>query len=216
MPKPAFAAGRPGQPLMRVVSAHEEPPPVDDAALVAELRAGAPGAPGLLWDRYAHVARRILRRMLGPSVDVEDALQDVFLRLFRDLETLREPTALKSFLIGIALHDATSELRRRRARRWLMLSDDGALPEAAVAEDGEFAEQRQALHALYRVLDRLDAQRRTVFVLRYVEGLELAELALILDCSLATVKRRVSDAAERVSRLAGRDPRLAAYVKGAP
>jgi RNA polymerase sigma-70 factor (ECF subfamily) len=64
--------------------------------------------------------------------------------------------------------------------------------------DPEFAEQRQALYALYALLDRIDTRRRTVFVLRYVEGLELAELALVLGCSLATCKRRVADAAERV------------------
>jgi RNA polymerase sigma-70 factor, ECF subfamily len=210
----AVHPGRPGPPL-RVVSASAEPLTYDDARLVAELRAGAPGAPGLLWDRYAAVARRILQRMLGPSADVEDALQDVFLRLFRDLRTLREPSALKSFLIGITLHVATSELRRRRARRWLMLSDDGALPEPASAADPSTVEERQALHALYGLLDRLDTKRRSVFVLRYVEGLELAELALVLNCSLATVKRRVAEAAERVSLLAERDPRLASYVKGA-
>src|SRR5688572_24680177 len=208
-------AGRPKPPLMRVVSAPAEWTRDDDAALVAELRAGMPGAAARLWDQYAHLARRILQRMLGPSADVEDALQDVFLRLFRDLSSLREPTALKSFLIGIALHVATSELRRRRARRWLLLSDDGALPEPPSTGDPQNDEQRQALYALYRLLDRLDTQRRLVFVLRYVEGLELAELALVLDCSLATVKRRVADAAQRVSLLAARDPRLSPYVGGA-
>jgi DNA-directed RNA polymerase specialized sigma24 family protein len=67
----------------------------------------------------------------APPRTSKDALQDVFLRLFRDLASLREPSALRSFLIGIALHVATSELRRRRARRWLMLSDDGKLPRSA-------------------------------------------------------------------------------------
>ena len=200
------------KPPLRVVPAPAEWTRDDDAALVAELRAGMPRAPGRLWDQYAPLARRILQRMLGPSADVEDALQDVFLRLFRDLGSLREPGALRSFLIGISLHVATSELRRRRARRWLMLSDDGKLPDPPANVDPEFAEQRQALFALYALLDRIDTGRRTVFVLRYVEGLELTELAMVLGCSLATCKRRVSDAAERVCRLASRDPRLSSYV----
>jgi RNA polymerase sigma-70 factor (ECF subfamily) len=151
--------------------------------------------------------------MLGPSAEVEDALQIVFLRLFRDFDSLREPSALRSFLIGITLHVATSELRKRRARRWLMLSDEGVLPEPDEAADVGSPEHRQALLALYRVLDRVDARRRTVFVLRYVEGLELAELSVVLGCSLATTKRRVADASERVCRLAARDPLLAAYVR---
>jgi RNA polymerase sigma-70 factor (ECF subfamily) len=94
----------------------------------------------------------------------------------------------------------------------LLLSDDGAIPETVQATDPEAFERRQALAALYRILDRIDTRRRLVFVLRYVEGLELAELAVVLGCSLATTKRRVADAADRVSLLASRDPALAAYV----
>jgi RNA polymerase sigma-70 factor (ECF subfamily) len=154
--------------------------------------------------------------MLGPGIDVEDALQEVFLRLFRDLDSLREPTALRSFLIGITVHVATTELRRRRARRWLLLSDDGTVPDTEPVSDVQRLEERRALHALYRVLDRVDTKRRVVFVLRYVDGLELSEIATVLGCSLATAKRRAADAASRISLLAARDPVLSAYVGGAP
>jgi RNA polymerase sigma-70 factor (ECF subfamily) len=211
MSKVSGLANRAGAPVVRVV-----PTPLDaddDAALVAAVRAQAPRAPGRVWDRYASLSRRLLSRMLGPSAEVDDALQVVFLRLFRDFDTLREPGALRSFIIGITVHVATSELRRRQARRWLLLSDDGALPEPEPAGDTEALEQRQALLALYRVLDRVDTKRRLVFVLRYVEGLELAELSSVLGCSLATTKRRVADAAERVNLLSSRDPFLAAYVR---
>jgi RNA polymerase sigma-70 factor (ECF subfamily) len=166
-----------------------------------------------MWDRYAPLVRRILRRMLGP-VDVEDGVQDAFLRLFRDLGSLRDPSALRSFLIGITLHVAKSELRRRRAKRWLRLSDDGVLAEPDVVAEDERHEPRAAIERLYKVLDRVSDERRTVFVLRFVEGLELAELSAVLDCSLATTKRRVADAAQRVCQLAASDPVLAPYLEG--
>lgn len=201
-----------GSPRLRIVGA-DEPREVDDAALVAGVRANEPAAAGQMWDRYASLVRRILRRMLGP-VDVEDGVQDAFLRLFRDLASLRDPSALRSFLIGVTLHVAKSELRRRRARRWLMLSDDCVL--AATDVTGERIEPRAAVVRLYKVLDRLSDGRRTVFVLRYVEGLELAELSAVLDCSLATTKRRVSDAAARVHALAAADPLLAPYLEAPP
>jgi RNA polymerase sigma-70 factor (ECF subfamily) len=167
-----------------------------------------------VWDRYAVLVRRLLRRTLGPGVDVEDSVQEAFLRLFRDLDSLRDASALRSFLVGITLHVATSELRRRRARRWLLLSDDGAVPHTEVVSDEHVLEQRQALHALYRILDRVDTGRRMAFVLRYVEAMELSEISAVLGCSLATTKRRVADAAERISLLASRDPHLAPYVGG--
>jgi RNA polymerase sigma-70 factor (ECF subfamily) len=166
-----------------------------------------------MWDRYASLVRRILRRMLGP-VDVEDGVQDAFLRLFRDLGSLRDPATLRSYLIGITLHVAKSELRRRRAKRWLLLSDDGGRAEPDALAPDEWHEPRAAVLRLYKMLDRISDERRTVFVLRYVEGLELAELSAVLDCSLATTKRRVADAARRVCALAASDPFLAPYVEG--
>ena len=186
----------------------------DDAALVAGVRANESGAAGRMWDRYASLVRRILRRMLGP-VDVEDAVQDAFLRLFRDLASLRDPCALRSFLIGITLHVAKSELRRRRARRWLLLSDGDVAGPAEPATD-EWHEPRAAVLRLYRMLERISDERRTVFVLRFVEGLELAELSAVLDCSLATTKRRVADVARRVCLLAAADPLLAPYLERRP
>jgi RNA polymerase sigma-70 factor (ECF subfamily) len=189
-------------------------PREDDAALVAGVRAGAPRAAARLWDRYSTLVRRILRRVLGPTADVEDGVQDSFLRLFRDLHSLRDPAALRSFLIGITLHVAKSELRRRRAKRWLLLSDDGVIAEPENIAQGHDHEARAALVRLYRVLDRVSSERRVVFVLRYVEGLELAELSVVLGCSLATTKRRVADAARRVCLLAAADPLLAPYVAG--
>lgn len=216
MPSAPALAGRVKPAHVRVVSPSAGDVSEDDAALVVAVRARAPFAAARVWDRYASVSRRLLRRVLGPTAEIEDALQEVFLRLFRDFDSLREPTALRSFVFGITLHVATDELRRRRARRWLLLSDDGELPESDLESEGHRDEQRQALYALYRILDRIDTKRRLVFVLRHVEGLELAELSLVLGCSLATTKRRVAEAAERVSRLAARDPHLLPYVGGAP
>lgn len=198
------------RPHLRIASTGEGPR--DDAALVAGVRAGEPGAAGKMWDRYASLVRRVLRRMLGP-VDVEDGVQEAFLRLFRDLGSLRDPGSLRSFLIGITLHVAKTELRRRRAKRWLLLAADDVLAEPEALAPNEWHEPRAAVLRLYSVLDRISDERRTVFVLRYVEGLELAELSVVLDCSLATAKRRVADAARRVTFLAASDPLLAPYLE---
>ena len=188
-------------------------PELSDSALVYAVREGLPMASAHIWQRYSQLVRRILRRALGPSVDVEDAVQDTFLSLFRDIGSLRNPAALRSYLIGITLHVAKSELRRRQARRWLLLSMDGVLPEQEELADAQQLEEREALRRLYGVLDRMDTKRRLAFVLRYVEGMELHEISTALGCSLSTTKRRVADAAKRVSRLAAKDPVLCAYLE---
>ncbi|MFT3766538.1 MAG: sigma-70 family RNA polymerase sigma factor [Minicystis sp.] len=186
----------------------------DDAAVARALAEGQEAAAAIAWDRYAGMVRGVLRRSIGPDADVEDAVQDVFLRFFSQIGALRDPAAMRSFLMGITLHVAGSELRRRRVRRWLRLTVDGTLPDRA--GEGDDGEARAALRRLYAILDRLDDDGRLVFVLRHLEGLELTEVAEALGTSLATAKRRLAKVTARVLAMITRDPALAEYVRGLP
>ena len=184
--------------------------PIDDATLARAAADGDPAAAGMLWDRFATLVRGVLRRSIGPHHDVDDQVQEVFIRLFRQVGTLREATALRSFVIGITIRVAQTELRRRRMRRWLTLSDSGELPDVGewvVDEDA-----REALSRLYTILDRVDDESRLVFVLRHIELLELTEVAAAVGISLATTKRRLTKVVARVRAMVGRDPILARYL----
>ena len=203
---PAPTPPRPSR-LSLVGGAPRDP---DDATLARALAEGQARALGLVWDRYAALVRGILRRALGPGADVDDQVQVAFVELFRDAKNLRDPGALRSFLIGITTRVARAELRRRRFRRWLHLTDDGAVPEAA--DDAADDDAREAVARLYGVLDRLDEKGRMMFVLRHVEGLELTETAAAMGVSLATAKRHLAKVTARVHAMAARDPILAGYL----
>lgn len=183
---------------------------LDDAGLACAAAEGHSGAPAAIWDRYATLVCGLLRRSLGPSVDVEDLVQETFLAFFREVKNLRDPSALRSFLVGITVRVARGALRRRRLRRWLMLTDDGVLPEEPWEGVDEGA--REALARLYALLDRLDEKTRLLFVLRHIEGLELTEAAEATGVSLATAKRHLAKATARVQAMTERDPLLAAYL----
>jgi RNA polymerase sigma-70 factor (ECF subfamily) len=187
------------------------PADLDDAGLARAAAEGHAGAPAAIWDRYATLVRGLLRRSLGPGFDVEDLVQETFLSFFREVKNLRDPAALRSFLIGITVRMARSSLRRRRLRRWLSLTDTGVLPEAPW--EGVDEDAREALARLYALLDRLDAKARLLFVLRYIEGLELTEAAEATGVSLATAKRHLAKVTARVQAMAERDPLLAAYLE---
>lgn len=189
---------------MRLVAATaDESEVARDIELARALIAGSSEAAELAWERYAPLVHRIVSRAIGPDADVEDVTQEIFYRLFSRIGTLRKPEALRSFVISFAIRIVKWELRRRRARRWLTLSETGEVPEAQLTVMD--AESRYALRRLYALLDRLSTRERLVLVLRHVEGMTLEEIADAMGLSLATVKRGLRRASLRVSQMIDSD-----------
>jgi RNA polymerase sigma-70 factor (ECF subfamily) len=184
----------------------------DDAALVLALQRSEAGAAALVWRRFVPMVRATVRRMLGPGRDEDDVVQEVFLRFFGSVHRLREPALVRSFLFGICVRTVRKEIRRRKLRSWLRLADsvdDLAVDWPAVAGD---AEAREAIRRFYAVLDGLRGESRSLLVVRFLEGKELAEVARLHEMSLSTVQRKLAKAVARVTVLVRQDPALSAYV----
>lgn len=189
------------------------PPVPDDAAVVAALRRGDAGAELAAWNRFSPSVDATVRRLLGPAPDGEreDLVQEVFIRFFRGVARLREPAAVRGFLVGICLRVVRGEIAARRRRSWLRLTSTGEAPERpAGARDDE---AREAVRRYYAVLDRLPGQERSIFVARTIEGLTLEEVAAAHEISVSTAQRRIERATERVTRIVERDPLLASFVE---
>jgi RNA polymerase sigma-70 factor (ECF subfamily) len=181
-----------------------------DVALVEALRRGAPQAELAAWNRFAGGVDQTLRRLLGPGPDREDLLQEVFIRFFRRVGTLREPAAVRGFLTGICVHVVRAEITRRQRRRWLSLTPTGEVPEGAAGVPD--LEGREAVTRYYRLIDRLGNKDRSFFVARTIEGLTLEEVAAAHDVSVSTAQRRINRASKRVAALVRRDPMLARFA----
>jgi RNA polymerase sigma-70 factor, ECF subfamily len=185
-----------------------------DTELVQAVRADDAGAQALLWQRYSPVARRLLVRALGPCLEIEDLVQEVFLRVFVRLPALQDPAALRPFVLSVAANVLKWELRRRWVGRRVRLSDTGTLPELAGTPDD--LEARQALLRCYQVFDALSAKERIAFVLRYMEEMTVREVAATLSVSVSTAKRWVNRAAAKVAEQVARDPDLRAFFGAKP
>jgi RNA polymerase sigma-70 factor (ECF subfamily) len=186
---------------------------MDDEALACALIAQQPAAARIAWQRFSPLVRRIVRRAIGPVGDVEDLVQDVFLRLFAKVHSLREPKVLKAFIISITTLTLRQELRRRKLKSWLGLRADPAALDLRVVHPDPMA--RQALERFYALLDHMSARDRTAFVLRFLEGMELIEVAAALAVSLATAKRCLARAQRRMQSYVERDPLLREYLTAA-
>jgi RNA polymerase sigma-70 factor (ECF subfamily) len=181
----------------------------EDARLVRAARGGDPRAATRIVARYTLLVRRCLSASFA-GADLDDQTQEVFLHGFKHLDRLRDPEALRSFLIGVALRCAAMERRRRRRRGLETLTSDGDLPEPGVAQPSiEERRLSERTRALLRLLRPASAR---ALELRFVEEREIRDVAECLGVSPATAKRRLAAASARVGALARREPVLAEYV----
>jgi len=174
---------------------------VDEATLLARCRDGDDAAWAELYRAWAPQAARFLRRLLGPTPEMEDLVQQVFVRLFDALPRFRGDATLATWVYGIAANVAD---RHRRCRfRWLRRGEAWAMWIAGLPPgDGDVpgaADARAALRVIASAVETLDFDHRTVWVLREWEGLSSAQVADALGVPVGTVRSRLFHARRAVT-----------------
>jgi len=139
--------------------------------------------------RYSPYVASIGLRLLGRDHELDDLVQDVFLEAHRGLRQLRDASSVKSWLARICVRRAVRRLRRRRLRAFLSL--DTLEHDAHLIAPGASPEVRAEVTRLYRNLELLPALDRAIWVLRYLEGEALDDIAVLCACSKSTVQRRL-------------------------
>jgi RNA polymerase sigma-70 factor (ECF subfamily) len=183
--------------------------PGSDAALVREALQRDARAAAHIVERYSPLVRRCLRGSFA-SADVDDQIQEVFLRFFRHLSRLRKPHSLRSYLVGITLRCAAMARRRLRLRDRERLTRSGVLPERGDSQPS--IEDRQVASRTRALLGRLRPESFRVLELRFLEDREIADVAHGMGVSRATAKRHVRHACARLRALAQTEPVIAEYV----
>lgn len=181
----------------------------DDRQLAIALKNGRPGAMEAFYDRFAVYVQRILARIVHVDMDLAELLQEVFIEAFSSIRALRNENRLKAWLTTIAVFTARKHIRRRFKQLAVCRSDS----EAELCVAGSDPEAREALRHTYAVLDHMPADERIAFCLRFMEEMELTEVAEACGVSLATVKRRLVRAQNRFVAGAEANPLLKEWIR---
>jgi RNA polymerase sigma-70 factor, ECF subfamily len=184
--------------VLRVVAGTTVGEPTD-AELVERALAGDTRAKELLFRRHIRAVSGTVIRLLGRRDGAEDIIQDTLTTALTELERLRDPQAFEAWVLQIAVRAIYRRLKKQRLLRFLGLdrgTDDATL--ATLANDDANQEHSAELALIDRVLAKLPAEQRLAWMLKYVEGESLERVAQILKCSLATAKRRIKAAQDRV------------------
>jgi RNA polymerase sigma-70 factor (ECF subfamily) len=169
----------------------------------------------LAWEalvrRYQAQVMGLTRHYLHNEEDARDAAQDVFIRVYRRLETAPDADRFWPWLCRVTRNLSLDRIRRRRARppaEDLLVDDAVALSSGDPTPEEAFeSEDRRQL--VRRAMDTLGELSREVLLLREISGLRESEVAAMLEVPVGTVKSRANRArvelARAVETLLGRD-----------
>lgn len=168
-----------------------------------------------VYDTHVDFVWRTLRRLGVPEALVDDATQDVFVVVHRRLAEFAGRSSTKTWLFSIAHHVCLGYLRsaRRRPTEALpeLLADTGNLSPLAASV------LKEDLRRLYALLDQLDDERRTVFVMVELEELSVPEISEALRVNANTIYTRLRAARqqfnEAIKRQEAQDARRSSWTK---
>ncbi len=164
----------------------------EDGVLIARVLAGDREAYAGLVRTYQARVRRLCASMLKDATEAEDAAQDVFLKAYRALAEYQGTSSFYTWLYRIASNHCLGLLRskaRKPAESWDALVEAEGEKNAGSAPDPRRAvEAADTVRALF---EGLDPAYKLVLTLREMEGLSYDEIAVVMDCSLDSVKARL-------------------------
>jgi RNA polymerase sigma-70 factor (ECF subfamily) len=166
---------------------------LDRGLVVRALRSEAKAFESL-YRRHAEFAFNLAVRIQGSASDVEDVVHDAFLKAQERLDDLRDSAAFRPWLGSIVVRLVRTRLRRRKLLGALGLTAPDPVEIDSIAAVDADPEARALLAQVYALLQTLAADDRIAWTLRYVERHRLETVAVMMDCSLATAKRRIARA----------------------
>lgn len=169
-----------------------------DQEVVQRVRAGDKALFEILMRRHNQTLYRAVRSYLKDGSDVQDAMQEAYLKAYAKLDQFKGEAAFSTWLVRIGVNEALQHLRRERqmqrhtdpevrAERLNQLPDGGMNPE-------QKAMQEQNHRLLEAAIDKLPEAYRSVYMLREVEGMDVAGVAQSLGLSEGNVKVRLHQA----------------------
>lgn len=165
----------------------------DDSApdYVLRARQGQAEAFQTLYQMHRREVSRLVTRLVGPRGDVEDVIQEVFIQVFRSLQSFRGDSRFTTWLHRVTVNVALMHLRAARSRPQL---SGEAPPEQPSSDDRSpihEAARNERLRALYSILDTLSEKKRAVFILHDLEGVPAAQIAAMVGSPVLTVRTRL-------------------------
>jgi len=180
-----------------------------DQVLVSRVQAGDQGAFNLLVLKYQRKVLRLVSRLIRDPAEVEDVVQEAFIKAYRALPQFRGDSAFYTWLYRIAVNTAKNHLVSLGKQPIPMTDltsdeeDTESFDSGAVVADNQTPESlllsRQIAETVNRSIEALPPDLRAAITLREIEGLSYEEIAEAMNCPIGTVRSRIFRAREFIA-----------------
>ncbi len=183
-----------------------------DAALLRAHVEGDPDAFGVLFGRHRDRLWAVALRTMGNPEDAADGLQDGMIAAFRRAGSFRGDAAVTTWLHRVVVNACLDRLRAAKVRRADPLPDDleeygdrraVTAPHRSTTDPADLAVADERRRLVLAALAKLPAEQRAALVLVDMEGYPVADVAVMLDCAVGTVKSRCSRGRARLAERLG-------------
>lgn len=179
----------------------------EDFLIVQRVQAGDKRAFNLLVSKYHRRVGRLLTRMVKNQEDIEEVVQESFIKAYRAIANFRGDSAFYTWIYRIAINTAKN-LLINQGRKPVTLNElvdgDGETFEDNTAPSNietpeSLLQTKQIAEAVNEAMDSLQDDLKSAIVMREIDGLSYDEIAQIMDCPIGTVRSRIFRAREAIS-----------------
>lgn len=168
-----------------------------------------------LIEKHEKTAYNLALKMLKNPEDAMDVSQEAFIKVFRSIKTFNFESAFSTWLYRIVTNTCLDFLRKRSTNVYSIdnpiQTDDGEI-ERDIPDDSdtpeELLEKKLIKELVNNSIEKLDENHKVVIILRDIQGFSYEEISKILDCSIGTVKSRISRARNNLKEIVSREMEL--------
>ncbi len=177
---------------------------LNDLKFIRDLKRGEPEAYKKLYDEHVSKIGRIAKSYLGVD-DVEDVIQEVFIKVYKNIKKFRGDSALSTWIYRITVNVCKDMLAKKHRKKEILTSfgleedDEKTFPEPVeeTRPSDEFLKEVSS-EEIRRAIDSLSQEDRLLITLREIEGMSYAEIADVVEKPIGTVKSKLHYARERL------------------
>lgn len=164
-----------------------------EAELISRCRQGDQAALKEIFDQYRQKVYRIAYGVVRQREDALDVVQEVFIKLFRSIQSFKGQSALYTYLYRLAMNTAIDHSRRSKKAAFLSLDEEGGFQPADGDEKrpDHIAAQKELEGKVKWAIDQLPQDQKATLIYREIEELSYQEIAEAMGCSIGTVMSRL-------------------------